>query len=267
MEKITSSNVENPTNLRVPDHIAKKQIEKEIDFDKLQSKLNKKSVFLLDRDLYFNEEDLFLKALARLIYELKPNIEEYDTILSDDASGRLVSLLIRKIANEARKFLDKKPIKAFFIASGRRFDDYNKEQLGWQEREMAVKKFLIENSHKFGKTLVVTEQIVEGQSIEILAPLLQDAGIKFDVAAASVAETAFRHGVDYFLREKFNSQLYYGEVGNHAAVAQYNTPEAMGVTKKSSMGAHPIRATYNWGITKTTREDLSVIAKEFKKLL
>ena len=57
--------------------------------------------------------------MARFAFELGDKLEQYDTILSDDASARLVSLFLRKLVNYKREKTDKPPVKTYFIQGGR----------------------------------------------------------------------------------------------------------------------------------------------------
>src|SRR3989344_8649833 len=83
-----------------------------------------------------------LTALLKLIIKLKENIGKYESIVSDDASGRLVSLILQKIANKIRKDNDKDQIRVLFIAGGS----------GIQNRKIAINKLIENNKNKLGRT-------------------------------------------------------------------------------------------------------------------
>ena len=105
------------------------------------------------------------KMLANLLLELKPVLTDkekiYDTILSDDASGRLVSLFLREIIDRQRKKLGKNgELRTNFIAAGHRFP------------MKSVEGFIVEHKKDFGRTLVATEYIASGISTGRLAEIL-----------------------------------------------------------------------------------------------
>ncbi len=60
-----------------------------------------------------------LKVFIKLVENLSDKLSTYDTILSDDTSGRLTSLVLRKVINEARKRKGLDSIDTYFLASGR----------------------------------------------------------------------------------------------------------------------------------------------------
>ncbi len=74
-----------------------------------------------------------VEALARLTVELADKLSRYDTILSDDASGRLVTLFLRKLVNKEREKTKKKSVNTFFVSTGRH---------GLQEVTAAVEDFI-----------------------------------------------------------------------------------------------------------------------------
>src|SRR3989338_2770049 len=121
------------------------------------------------RDLAF---DMF--KLAR---SLKERALTYDTIVSDDASGRLVSLFVKKVFDGLRKKQNQPPIKINFIASGRFISESKRE---------GIKDFLDRNKNKIGKVLLVTEYIETGQSISEIIKILNSLQIDSDLAALSV---------------------------------------------------------------------------------
>ncbi|MCK4968751.1 MAG: hypothetical protein KAS12_06880, partial [Candidatus Aenigmarchaeota archaeon] len=110
---------------RMDDQEANKKIDGTINFDQLVDKM---------KTMLFKKKEL-IRSLARLVLELKERITDYDTILSDDSSGRLVSLLLRKIINKQREKSGKKGIKTYFLTAGR--------VLETKKTYEAVKRFLL----------------------------------------------------------------------------------------------------------------------------
>ena len=137
-------------------------------------------------------ETSVIKDLSFDMFKLARNLKEraltYDTIVSDDASGRLVSLFIKKVFDGLRKKQNQPPMQIRFIASGR-FISENKRE--------GIKGFLEKNKDKFGKVLLVTEYIETGQSINEIVNILNALQIDFDLAALTIS----RQVVESLLRK------------------------------------------------------------------
>lgn len=178
-------------------------------------------------DIFDKNPGEAIRALARLILELKGRLSSYDTILSDDASGRLIALVLRKIINNTRDQVGKKPVRTFFVASGVH---------GTQEAFSEIEKFIASKSD-LGKILLVTEFIGFGRGVMPLVEQLVRRGIQFDVAA--VSGDINRHGEKYY-DDDLKKRLYYGESDNSGLFTFYAKPQHTGVRKNSaSTSAHP----------------------------
>lgn len=139
-----------------------------------------------------------IKALAELTIQLRDRLSLYDTILSDDASGRLVPLVLREVIDKKREEENKKHVSTFFLATGRH------RELGG---DSAIGNFLDEKKETFGKTLVVTEYIETGHSTEAIIHLLENKNIDFDIATVSIEKNPDEYN------PALSKRLYYGEVG------------------------------------------------------
>lgn len=220
------------------------KIKSVINFDdlkkKVRSKIFKKEVII----------DLLLLA-----YKLKDKLSAYKTFLSDDASGRLVTLFLRKIAKS--KGLSP---QTFFIASGRDTD------------LSKVKKFLKSKKEGMGKVLVITEYIGSGDSISNLSRLLTSIKIDHKIA------TLYMHGMGFVKSEVMN-KITVGNLSLFSGVPPlYHAEKFSGVTKSNEYKevikrAHPERSKEafnkelsNQNPLKIARQDINIIAKEFEKL-
>ncbi len=206
-------------------------------------------------DLFKNNPDT-VESLVRLVFKIKDNIKDYDTILSDDASGRLPSRLLEKIINQKRKENGQKLVHTLFVASGRHGDP---------NIESAVGKFIAAEKEALGKTLLVTEFIDSGKSIKNLIEILEKEGIDFDIAAVSMACDPN----DY--NQNWTQKIKYGSIG-FAGARLYNKPEYAGVYKKGGIEnpPHP-NIYYKKGEKKTdmqnAREDIKILSEEILKIL
>lgn len=224
-----------------------KRIAPVIDFDAVAEKIK----------LDFLKKPLVLEAFARLVIELKDNLSEYDTILSDDTSGRLVSLFLRRLINQKRKIRNRKPVQTFFLASER--PQYYGEKVNTKE----IEKFIARRKKKLGRTLLVTEFIASGGTMMRFVNILEKEGIDYDVAALLVSRDLDSYD------KKLTKSLYFGKRSGGAGDVLYGRDEYTGVKKiKKTSSAHPVRySEFSPEKVAIARKDIAILAKEFSKLL
>ena len=195
-----------------------------------------------------------IEALARLVIELEDNITEYDTVLSDDASGRFVSLLLKNIIDKKREEVEKDKAQIYFVASGR---DSNRK------RDLAIKKFIANKKDSLGKTLLVTEYVKTRKSIEFLMKLLKQKNIDFDTATISMSGEP----EDYndFIQK---TGIKYGEVGG-IGKDFYDGSIFSGVEKTLiHESAHPKRTgEFDPEKVGVARRDIDTLSEELSKLI
>lgn len=223
---------------------ALERIQNTIDIEALSEKL---------KTWLFRKHDI-IKALARLVIELESKLTDYDTVLSDEASGRLVSLFLRNIINEKRKQIGKHKAQIYFINGG----DYYSQDTG-----QAVKNFISEKKQTFGKSLLVTEYILSGNGMMSLIGALRSQDIDFDMAVVSIRKKPRRY------KDKHIKRVKYGSIGFTGALFHRNY-EFSGVEKEDSdiRSAHPVR--HKRSVQKDiriAREDIKLLSTELLKLL
>jgi len=214
----------------------------------------------LEAQVHHPFRDTIIEALARLTLELGDRFGQYDTIISDDASGRLMALLLKDIADRKRKEKDKSSTRIFFIAGGQ----HKKEDI--EPAIEAVEKFIMRRRDELGKTLLVTEHISSGKSTTRLINILEDQGIDFDVATISIfpypdSPTSF----DYKLR----SRLYYGEISTTGdSLWKQTLPAGVHKVLEGPPQAHPVKhEQYDPALVKQAREDIKLLGEELYKLI
>jgi len=148
----------------------------------------------METEVFRNEGTL--QIFESLVNELRDKLSTYDTILSDDASGRLVSLVLRKIINKCRNKDGKTPVHTYFLASGKHYTDTIMPK---------IKTFLGDKKTDIKNALLVTEYIESGQSIEKLTKIIDELKIPFDIATLSIADSPNNYDT------QISSRLYYGE--------------------------------------------------------
>jgi hypothetical protein len=194
----------------------------------------------------FKDLDL-LEAIVKLVNKLKGHLETYDVVLSDDASGRLISLLLRKVINEARRKTGLKEAQTYFLASGRHDSEEIYEN---------IKEFIEIKKPTFKKALLVTEYISSGQSILTLIEKIKKTGIDFDVATISTYGNLGNYPSD------LTDRLFAGEITSGIGQELFRNSNATGVKKGLETSAHPVkRSSYSAVTVMEAREDIDKIAK------
>lgn len=244
--------------------IAREQQNRIDDFNK-QKELERKR----DLELGINVEELsdglkapfeskeLIRSLAGLVLKLKEKLPQYDTIISDDASGRLVSLMLRRIINKKKEGPEQDRVPIYFIAGGEHYYKSVDEPIG-EFIDDEIKK-----RNGLGKTLLATEYIESGNGIYKLIKILEDKGIDFDVAAVSIINKP------KYYKDNLTKRLYYGEIGS-SGLELYNKYGFSGVIKDYSREtAFPVKykASSPAIVRKTRTEGVNVLADRLSDLI
>jgi len=193
-----------------------------------------------------------LEMFFKLVGNLHDKLATYDTIISDDSSGRLVSLVLRKVIEEAKK---RKRIEGgvhtYFVAAGRHGHRITNQ----------MSDFLQSKKPEIQKALVVTEYIETGQSIGRIVDVLRSLDIKFDIATLSISNKLSRYS------SKITRRLYYGEPNSSDGLKFYNRKNMTGITK-SDTSPHPVKSREpDFEEINNARQDINRLAAELKKLI
>lgn len=230
-----------------------RKIKETIDFEPLLKSLHEP----------FRSEKL-IKSLAGLVFNLGDRLSEYDTLLSDDASGRLVTLLLRDVANRQRKEMKKRNIQTYFIAGGGYINiDIRKETY------RAIWDFIKSKKDMLSKTLLVTEHTYNGKGMIPLVKILESLEIDFGIATISIEN--LHRGILGKIKDK--DELFYGSVGI-VGLDLWGDDTYSGVRKdKKTPQAHPIKSDPSDVtpeeklLVNQAREDIKTLGKELYKLI
>ena len=121
------------------------------------------------------------KPAQRLLSLLRENLDrkEYDSVLGDDAGGRIHALLLGSAIKEI--YGDEKKLNVIFVKGGRLLKSS-------PEHVSETETYLERMKDKIGKrTLVVTEEILGGHSVGKIASMLRGLGIEADIATFQTA--------------------------------------------------------------------------------
>jgi len=211
-------------NRKFTDEEAEKIISEKINIDSISQKIR--------IDLPLTSREQVVKSLSRLCLELKDKAVNYDTILSDDASGRFVSLFLKKMIDKKRSEQKKPKTKIFFLPGRYIYDDdfqpSKPSRLSLDSYD-PIEKFVESKKYSIKKALVSTEFISSGYTIKRIVDILEDAGVDFDIAALSL-----KWGPQYF-DPRIGARLIYGNVDSVGRDAFYKA-DFLGVHKIQTIG-------------------------------
>lgn len=211
------------------------------------------------------------KPMIKLVEMLKLAIDngEYDTLISDDTSARIPTLVLREVLSvrmrkqnpDLTSEQEREALKTYFVAGGKA--DENTE---------AQKEFFNKIEPKTKKALLVTEYIATGQSVRRLADLMDLAGIHCDIASATI-----NTGGDLIKDQEYNlkeiQERHKLFLGSATSVSPpiYSQSGYGGVSKRNDhKSAHPDVAKpspfgpleeYMAEAKKEAREDVKLMAK------
>ena len=133
-----------------------------------------------------------------MTFELKEEIPHYDTIISDDVSGRLVSLFLREVINKEKIEINEQPVQTYFIAgvSSCYEDDFNKAKV------KKIEEFISLKFPSIKKALLVTEFIANGNTLNPIVKNLEKQDISFDIASVSISLEFLDKFLDIDMKQK-----------------------------------------------------------------
>lgn len=229
---------------RLPDTVADSIIEQQIDI----SELTRNLVWIPE-----TERGEVVRAFARLLLELRYDIDAYDTIIGDDTSARVLTRFFDYLLDDRRKKSGKEEAETFYLSGGR-------EPL--PEKVDAIETFIEERKHTLGRVLLVTEYINKGDGFKWLAEIFQSAGVSFDIAALSVVNPDVLPDLPVW------KGLRYGSVGDVGIV--FHDELGSGVEKNFSAPgflAHS-SATHEFNeLVRDSRADMRYLSLELATLL
>lgn len=218
---------------------------------------------------YANEEiESIRKPFLNLVEKLKEDIDSgtYDTLIGDDASGRIPTLALRNVMAERMRQShpelspeeERDRLKTYFVAGGR--IDTNTENLEefFDKIKTTVKK----------RALFVTEYIASGESVKRIGEMLENHGISFDIAtlAFSIDEHEQRtEQVKFFM---IRHKIFSGEYRNLMSAPKiYEKHNLAGVVKLSNQkSAHAYKFfDGNNPILEKSRDDIKKMSTDTSK--
>lgn len=156
-----------------------------------------------------NIEEL-AKPIRTIVEQLRPAIDggQYGAIIGDDASGRIPTLIFRKIISTVYQRSGWDSPQTLFLAGSRNAKSP-------PDKRVDIQKYLSQHLKTTGKlpenrsrVLLVTDTIVTGSSLRPMTESLKNMAQEFDIATV-----AFDSDSDdlKILEEKLGAKIFFGE--------------------------------------------------------
>lgn len=112
---------------------------------------------------------------------------EYGLLIGDDASGRIPTLIVRKIMNALYQKKGLPPIPTRFIAGTRSYKEGSEHT---EQKQAKVSEYVRETLNSIftpTRVLIVTDTIKTGSSLVPLTSALRESGVAYDICSVGFA--------------------------------------------------------------------------------
>ena len=197
-----------------------------------------------------------INSLTFLTQELKEEFPHYDAVVSDDTSGRLVSLFFREIINTRKEETNQDFVPAYFLTPKKgRYKDINE----------GINAFLSEKKEveNLKKVLVVTEHIDSGASLRPIMSGLEKNNIDFDIATISINRF-------FSLKKGLREKITYFSKSSDGLLFYKKRLEGVQKDRMGHSSIHPkktIMPEYERMRVNQARRDISLIAQDISKIV
>ncbi len=201
-----------------------------------------------------------LRALARLVYELRDRLHTYDAIVSDDVGGRFPSKLLYELTKRKRDTLNISDAPALkFVSAGRRLmHNETAVEAHFEKHKKDLKK----------KVLLVTEYVFSGDTLFRLSSMLEETGLECDVAAVSVSPYFDGWNKDEARLVNGKQSIVYGKMMDDSRAVLDGDLTAVNVNRyKADDHAHPQVFEVDRDEAVAARKDVQKMVETFSNLL
>jgi len=202
-------------------------------------------------------------AVTSLVEQLKEKIEtgeEYSALLSDDAGGRIPTLVLEKIFREKSP----KKIRTYFLGGGSTAGHKHQDQ----EKYEQLTKYLGTMDLGDKKLLIVTQFISSGETLDKIGVALKDIGVThFDIASMYVGRDKAIEPLKKYFQETFGAELMIGKgewAPGNDFMANYHTSISGIKSQKDPYSPMPIKVGKQEEINQS-REDIALMAQKIIK--
>jgi len=180
----------------------------------------KRRKFEKPEDVLSKKEIDIVQELKAPIYEIAEQLSsefrdgEYSVILGEDASGRLPTRIVGRVAQEfSRVYSHEAPIVRFFAGnSGLTEGERSEKLLLLKEQFEKMRETLQKEGRPIGKVLIVTEAVAHGNSTGLFVKALHEIGWAGDIAAVGIEAADPEYRRDY-LQTDMDARIIFGMQG------------------------------------------------------
>lgn len=163
------------------------------------------------------------KPIKNILQELRGEIDdgEYETIIGDDASGRIPALILNKVIKQIYSEKDYSAPSSLFISGSHphNLEVHQKEQKIKTDKIIQHLKNVWRDQLPSKKILLVTEVIASGYTLKPICDALKAMGVNFEIATIGFHPVSGTYKIDE-MKEKIESYL-----GTKITYGMFGTPE------------------------------------------
>lgn len=168
---------------------------------------------------FLHFEELII-PIQELLKNMRDSINkgEYGTIIGEDASARIPTLILNNVINDIYKENKFEPIQLMFIAgsSSGLLDAFGKTS----EKQKKIEEYLLKYlKNKNKKVLISTEYIYHGDGLKPLVNALRENNISYDISTVSILgdNNTSPYEINHSTLDNLNKKIgniYFGKVIN-----------------------------------------------------
>ncbi len=229
-----------------------------------QGDLGRTWVSLAEKVHFPFDSEKLIRVMFQLSAKLIARESEFKRLISDEASGRLPSLIIKDLFDRRRKERGQEEMPLLFLLGGRMPD----------QQHRVVREYVLKHRHELAQSLVVSEYIASGESMAWFLDIFRQFGLEPVVSAVTC-----RYGQkDY--KVHFPNELIVGADDSTTGQYLWSKGLATGVEKPPESVKNPppfpeVRKNYQWSTSSReaqqailrAREDVALISEVFARLL
>ncbi|MFA6273807.1 MAG: hypothetical protein WC662_01475 [Candidatus Paceibacterota bacterium] len=155
-----------------------------------------------------------------LLKQMKYSINngEFKTIIGDDASGRIPTLIINNVIKDIYKEKGYTEPQIMFIAGSRGLGEVSEKEVKIDKTKEHISKYL---KNKEGKTLISTEYIQYGSSLKSLGEALKELKIPYEISTFCYFSfirkdnSQYEDDIQFLIKQKENElggKINYGKI-------------------------------------------------------
>lgn len=209
-----------------------------------------------------------LKSDFPIFYSLASKMKEpikngeYTSIIGDDRRGRLPSLVFTQLINLINSENGRPNVHLVFLP-GLRVEQQGVDALNYLKDELQKRQQFLSGKDLYKKTLLVTDHLMYGRTLDLFSQLFVESAIDFDVAALGIeSEESYYRRLEHFPP---SSKLFFGVSRDEVRLGEI--PQASGVYKTEIGLTKKLFDSDIQNLVNSTRGDVKIMADILKRNL